>query len=1163
MIPLRGHVRVMLRRGFWKWTGLGLGLAALLPLGRGLAQENLKRPDLVLRSGQAIFSTYAVSPNGEWYAAYGQHRLGIFSAADGMQYRTIAIGENEGGPQSVAVLGNGTEILVPGRTLADGHARVLRFRVDDAKRLPDLVLAEKGLATRVACDRKDDLVAVYVANQGVPIAETGPRILHVSTGALVFKAPAVANAFAELTLSDDGMRLVVSAANRVELFDRRAGAVGDGRSLVLDLRPDSARVLRFSPSGKYVAVMQTPNLYGSSSGTCLRLFQTETGDAMPAVSEDVFAMDFPDDENVLISRPHDFAIVNVKTGKVTPSWPGKKELVQGVFVTPGRRTALLASLTGVEVVGYPSGETVPGAAKPVELPFEYAFRPDDSGLLTRGEWDLRTGEYEGGSTDIVQKLAVSSDSRYVARIGTGALRVSARGGTTRELPAGENGQWYSVTFSPDSKLLAAGWAPSVMQTHTDEIRLYTLPGLEPAGSVKLKVEAMKFVDSFVFSPDGRWAAASVAGTISIYKVSGAKFMPLKTFPLPHEMHLAPQADGSRKEQEADEPYGRQAQLVFSPDGKHLAVQGDFLHIFSTSTWTEEFPPQKASAGCVLFSPDSGRVLTLLGQDETTMTLDDMDRPARFAAIDLQSHKVVAEDATSRIQCPAALDGRGKLLASRVPDGLALYSATDFSLQGTMYEFPGDDWLFAAPDGLFDGTPGAWDYLNWRFSEKTFELEPVELFFREFYRPGLVAEVFAGKEEKAPADIESLDRRQPTVKLGVHGDGSARLVKVRVEVAESREKVSEGSVPPGSGVRDVRLFHNGVLVKVWRGELPLDAAGVGHVETQLPIVAGDNEFIAYAFNDADVKSRDSVTRLTGTAALARKGIAYVVAIGINRYAAETATKHVNLSFSEADAIDFARTFEAAQKTTGEFSEVRVITLLSEQATRANIQAVFTLLAGGSATNLSDEQKALLKGAEGVKPEDGVFVFYAGHGFASPDHFYLLPTDVRFDRNSFDPESRTLSDEALEDMFDGISPDRAFLVLDACHSGRALEADGMSGGPMNSRGLAQLAYDKGIDVLTASEAVEVALEAPELAGGHGYLTYALVEEGLKKREAAAEGRVELRGWFRFASRRVPELQAGPRAGQPDAQEVTQHPRMFYRREPESQPFVVAPGAMPTTN
>jgi hypothetical protein len=65
-------------------------------------------------------------------------------------------------------------------------------------------------------------------------------------------------------------------------------------------------------------------------------------------------------------------------------------------------------------------------------------------------------------------------------------------------------------------------------------------------------------------------------------------------------------------------------------------------------------------------------------------------------------------------------------------------------------------------------------------------------------------------------------------------------------------------------------------------------------------------------------------------------------------------------------------------------------------------------------------------------------------------------------------------------------------------------------MGSRGLGQLAYDKGMRVLAASKAQEAAIER----GGRiqqGLLTYALVQEGLERQQAdfqPPDGRIELR-------------------------------------------------------
>lgn len=93
-------------------------------------------------------------------------------------------------------------------------------------------------------------------------------------------------------------------------------------------------------------------------------------------------------------------------------------------------------------------------------------------------------------------------------------------------------------------------------------------------------------------------------------------------------------------------------------------------------------------------------------------------------------------------------------------------------------------------------------------------------------------------------------------------------------------------------------------------------------------------------------------------------------------------------------------------------------------------------------------------------------------------------------------------------------------------------------------------------------------------HNYLTYALIEEGLKANEADADGdgQLLLGEWLEYAKRRVPRMRQGQtvgtgarpnksleEAGAPEEEGVVQRPRVFYRREPELQPFVVAkPGA-----
>ena len=51
---------------------------------------------------------------------------------------------------------------------------------------------------------------------------------------------------------------------------------------------------------------------------------------------------------------------------------------------------------------------------------------------------------------------------------------------------------------------------------------------------------------------------------------------------------------------------------------------------------------------------------------------------------------------------------------------------------------GGEWMVVTPQGLFDGTPAAWNQILWRYNQDTFNVAPIEWFFNEFYYPGLLA-----------------------------------------------------------------------------------------------------------------------------------------------------------------------------------------------------------------------------------------------------------------------------------------------------------------------------------------------------------------------------------------------------------------------------------------
>lgn len=693
-----------------------------------------------------------------------------------------------------------------------------------------------------------------------------------------------------------------------------------------------------------------------------------------------------------------------------------------------------------------------------------------------------------------------------------------RGFVAEELPGGA----IALALSPDGRLLAANVDSglSLWETMTGRL-LFRFPG--------------KIYDDFLtFSPDGRWLASATVqlrnqGDVKIWNPATGELH--KTIPMASEWARGP---------------------TFSPDSRVLTV--------ATST-----------AGKPLHYREVTGVLTV------ATSIQDV----RIQSFDVQTGERKLDVATghsSVVGLEASPDGRWLLWAEE-EGAVHLWDAKTGAEKALLFAIPGtQDWAVVAPDGFFDGSAAGIQRLAWRFGGV--QTAPVEAFFNEFYRPGLLAEILAGTNPPAPADIGSLDRRQASVRISVAeakraqaATAAARTTVVRVEVAEAPADAAHAA---GSGARDVRLFRNGSLVKVWRGDA-LKGASKVMLEATIQIAAGENRFTAYCFNRDNIKSGDAEMVVTGAGSLKRLGTAYILAVGVNQYA----NPDYNLKYAVADAQAFAEELRQQQTRLGTFAAVEIILLLDQNATKANVLLALQRLAGTHAGPLPVGAPAEIGKIEPSQPEDAVFVYYAGHGTAQGPRFYLIPHDLGYTgmRSTLDGSglqtilAHSISDMELEQAFETVDAGRITLIIDACNSGQALEAEEKRRGPMNSKGLAQLAYEKGMYVLTAAQGYQAALEVEQL--GHGLLTYALVEEGLKTPAAdlaPADGRLVIREWLDYATLRLPQMQMAAmetarKTGRELAfvtgesnvddlkQRTLQRPRVFYRREPEGAPFVVA--------
>ena len=205
----------------------------------------------------------------------------------------------------------------------------------------------------------------------------------------------------------------------------------------------------------------------------------------------------------------------------------------------------------------------------------------------------------------------------------------------------------------------------------------------------------------------------------------------------------------------------------------------------------------------------------------------------------------------------------------------------------------------------------------------------------------------------------------------------------------------------------------------------------------------------------------------------RGSIYAAVIGIDKY-----QKVPSLQYAVKDARAFAK----YMRTNMGLSDSQLLELYDQDATVSNIR-----------TLLGTQLKRLAS-----RPEDTVFIFYAGHGAPEADQDsrdndgitkYLLPCDA----DPLNLYGSAIPMYEVATLFRRIKAERLVFISDACFSGasggRTILAQGMRAVNISSDFVKRLAQGRGRVILTSSGANEVSHEFDKY--GHGIFTYYLLK------------------------------------------------------------------------
>ncbi len=798
-------------------------------------------------------------------------------------------------------------------------------------------------------------------------------------------------------------------------------------------------------------------------------------------------------------------------------------------------------------------------------------------------WDVASGQeirkYEGYSS-FVEEVDFSADGKLMLTVGSDEpeqkkkLRIWDVESGKPIKDYGSDKLIFCATFSPDGKNILAGLSGMAelfdintgkeMKRFVGQVSSISNAAFSDNGNyivVKTKdrtITAWDVVDGkqiglyrdderkqdeVAYTPDQKFAFVGGDKTARYYELATKKV--IREF-AGHTDRITSVALSADSNYALTGSYDRTARLWEIATGKEILRLGE--HPFSVSA--------------VAFSPDGKRLLTGC-----------LDRVARLWDVESGKEMQRFSGHTYGIATVAFSPDGNFILTGSGDCTTRLWDAASGKERCKLISFNDNSWVAVTPEGYFDTNDlEELEGLHWVMPDEPLKPQPLEIFMRDYYEPRLLARLLGGEQLSQKRGLEKLNRAQPEVKIhSIERQQKSDFVTVTVEVAGTKDIQNRPN--RSTKVYDLRLFRDGQLIGqyadgkaqsavlsvsdeqskllAWRKEFAVETPTNGKRlikfdNIRLPRKADVKQvqFSAYAFNEDRVKSRTDKKAYTIPADLQPlKGRAYVILFGVNAYE----NTYCDLDYAANDVREIQRTVIAQLKQSGQYEDVIETALISDyemrddqrrliksDATKNNLKTALDLLSDKA---VDAAVSAKITGAEKLRqarPEDTVLLFFSSHGYADDaGNFFIVPYDIgkinlcngeaQMNREEYRQFlSRCISSDELSQWLRYVDAGEMAMIIDACHSAAAVRSQSFKPGPMGSRGLGQLAYDKGMKILAATQEDNVALEAGKAK--QGLLSYALTRQGIEEGRAdfkPQDSKVTLTEWLLYGVEQVPKL------------------------------------------